>query len=127
MIDAFKDKIASAVENAVSKKLGDAIEELDGLLQTLPKEVSVNNVTALNVTFIGDPKLSKSSLELEINGLFSLKDEPAVSKLQQENVQVLFSCNGPTRMVGISLYENVLESAFTVYFEASCKRKFHEH
>lgn len=119
LVDAFEDQIASAVENAVSKKLLDAIQKLDPLLQSLPKEVTVNNIAALNVTIIGDPKLSSSSLELEINGLFSLKDEPAVSKLQHENVQVPFSCSGPARMVGISLHENVLESASAVYFEAN--------
>ncbi|KAL3503564.1 hypothetical protein ACH5RR_038013 [Cinchona calisaya] len=119
LIDAFKDKIASAVENAVSKKLGDAIEDLDRLLQSVPKEVSIDNIADLNVTFIGDPKLSNSSLELEINGLFSPKDKTAVSNLRHENVQVPFSCKGPSRMVGISVHENVLESASTVYFEAN--------
>ncbi|CDP13775.1 unnamed protein product [Coffea canephora] len=119
LVDAFEDKIASAVEDAVLKKLIGAIQELDSFLQSLPKEVTVNNISALNVTIVGDPKLSNSSLELEINGLFSLKDEAAVSKLQRENVEVPFSCNGPARMVGISVHENVLESASAVYFEAN--------
>lgn len=122
LIDAFEDKIASAVENAISKKLEDAIEEFDPLLQSLPKEVSVKNIAALNITFVGDPKISNSSLELEINGLFSLEDEAAASKLQHENVQVPVSCKGPARMVGISVHEKVFESACMVYFEVSVKK-----
>ncbi|KAL3508435.1 hypothetical protein ACH5RR_027836 [Cinchona calisaya] len=119
LIDAFENKIASAVENAVCKKLEDAVEKLDPLLQSLPKEVTMDNIFSFNISFVGDPKLSNFSLELELNGLFSLKDETAVTKLQHENVQVPISCNGPARMVGISVHEKVLESAATVYFETN--------
>ena len=89
-------------------------------MQSLPKEVSINSIADLNVTFIGDPELSNSSLELDINGLFSVKDKIEVSKLKHENIKVPFSCKAPTRMVGIGIHENVLESASMVYFEVSC-------
>ncbi|CAI9088321.1 OLC1v1022624C1 [Oldenlandia corymbosa var. corymbosa] len=125
LVDAFQDNIGSAVEKAVSKKLEDAIEKIDPLLESLPKEVSINNIADLNVTFIGDPELSSSSLELEISGLFSVKDENdeiEVSRLQHERVQGPVFCEDPTRMVGISVHENVLQSASTVYFQANKMR-----
>ncbi|KAK4386936.1 putative BPI/LBP family protein [Sesamum angolense] len=59
LIDAFEGKIGSAVENAVSKKIRDAIIKLDLQLQSLPKEAPITNIAELNVTFVDDPELSK--------------------------------------------------------------------
>ncbi|KAK4491753.1 hypothetical protein RD792_002528 [Penstemon davidsonii] len=114
LIDAFEGKISSAVEDAVSKKLKEAIPKLDSVLQSLPKEVSVTDIAKLNVTFVDEPELSGSSLNLQINGLFYAKNEVAHKTLKASH-----SCNEADKMVKISLHENVLKSASSVYFEAN--------
>ncbi|KAA8523628.1 hypothetical protein F0562_010051 [Nyssa sinensis] len=119
VVDAFGGKIGSSVEDAVSKKLEDGIVKLDSLLQSLPKEVAIDDTAALNVTFVNDPVLSYSSIDLEIDGLFTATDEVVVSNHYYENIRSsVFFCQGPAKMVGISLHENVLNSASFVYFNA---------
>lgn len=118
-MDAFGDKISSAIEDAVPKKIKDAIVKLDNLLQSFPKEVSVTNIAALNVTLVGDPALNESSLNLEIDGLFSAKDEAALPSLYHGIAQESSSCKEADKMVKISLHEDVLVSASSVYFEVS--------
>ncbi|KAL2495866.1 putative BPI/LBP family protein [Forsythia ovata] len=118
LVDAFKGKISSAVEDAMSKKIEDGIINLDSLLESLPKEVPINDIAALNVTFIDDPELTESSLDLEINGLFSAKNEVVVSNQYHRMLGASSSCKTANRMVRISLHEDVLKSASSVYFEA---------
>ncbi|XVF77336.1 hypothetical protein PTKIN_Ptkin14bG0034900 [Pterospermum kingtungense] len=74
IVGAFEGKIVSAVEDAVTEKIREGITKLDSLLQSLPKQMQVNDVVALNVTFVDDPLLSNSSVELQINGLFTAAD-----------------------------------------------------
>ncbi|KAK6132984.1 hypothetical protein DH2020_033275 [Rehmannia glutinosa] len=119
LIDAFEGKISSSVENAVSRKLKDAVVKLDSLLQSLPKEVPVTNIAALNVTFVDDPELTESSLDLEIDGLISAKHEVILSNHYHRLLQNSFSCKEADKMVKISLHEDVLKSGSSVYFEAS--------
>ncbi|KAL3851170.1 hypothetical protein ACJIZ3_013052 [Penstemon smallii] len=119
LIDAFEGKISSSVEDAVSKKLKEAIPKLDSVLQSLPKEVSVTDIAELNVTFVDEPELSGSSLDLQINGLFYAKNEVAHSKHYHKMLKASDSCNEADKMVKISLHENVLKSASSVYFEAN--------
>ncbi|MCH98149.1 LBP/BPI/CETP family carboxy-terminal domain protein, partial [Trifolium medium] len=71
LVDAFKANIGSAVEDAVSKKISEGIPTLDDLLQTLPKTILLDETAVLNVSFVGNPVLSNSSIELGINGLFT--------------------------------------------------------
>ncbi|CAA3021715.1 BPI LBP family At1g04970 [Olea europaea subsp. europaea] len=118
LVNAFEGTIISAVENAVSKKINDKIIKLDSVLQSLPKEVPITSIAALNITFLDDPKLSESSLDLEIDGLLSAKDETLVSNHYNKTLQPSFSCKEVDKMVGVSLHEDVLKSASTVYFEA---------
>ncbi|KAL0328529.1 UNVERIFIED_CONTAM: putative BPI/LBP family protein [Sesamum calycinum] len=119
LIDAFEGKIGSAVENAVSKKIRDAIIKLDLQLQSLPKEAPITNFAELNVTFVDDPELSESSLDLEVDGLFSAKHEAALSNHYHRLLQASSSCKEADKMVKISLQENVMKSASSVYFEAN--------
>lgn len=119
LVDAFQDKISSAVEDAVPKKIKDAIVKLDSLLQSLPREVSVTSIAVLNVTVVGDPLLSESSLDLEIDGLFSGKNETSLPSLYHRIVQASAACQEADKMVKISLHEDVLRSASSVYFEAN--------
>ncbi|CAI9760396.1 unnamed protein product [Fraxinus pennsylvanica] len=118
LVDAFEGKIISAVENAVSKEINNGIIKLDSVLQSLPKEVPITNIAALNFTFVDDPKLSESSLDLEIDGLLSAKEEIMVSNHYHKTLQPSYSCKEVQKMVRVSLHEDVLKSASTVYFEA---------
>lgn len=119
-MDAFADKISSAVEEAIPKKILDAIVKLDNLLHSFPKEVSVTSIAALNVTLVGDPTMNKLSLDLAIDGLFSANNEAAISSLLYHRIaQESASCKEADKMLEVSLHERVLGSASAVYFEVS--------
>ncbi|MBA0632559.1 hypothetical protein Godav_001271 [Gossypium davidsonii] len=118
IIDAFRGKIMSEVEDAIIKKIKEGMIKLDSLLQSLPKQLQVNSVVALNVTFMDDPLLTNSSVELEINGLFNGADEISVSNYYSKRARNFLSCNGLAKMVEISLHEKVFQSAGSVYFHA---------
>ncbi|KAK4846290.1 hypothetical protein QYF36_015471 [Acer negundo] len=62
MVDAFDEKIGSAVENAITKKLKEGILKLDSFLQALPKDVPVDDHASLNVTFVDNPVLNQSKM-----------------------------------------------------------------
>lgn len=115
--DAFEENIASAVEDAVSSKIKDGIINVDSLLKSIPKEIPIDNIAAINVTFVNDPVLSNSSVGLQIDGLFTEKDEIVVSNLYHKSLQVSDSCKGLDKMIGISFHEKVLNSAVFVYFD----------
>ncbi|KAI3992560.1 hypothetical protein MKX01_020852 [Papaver californicum] len=104
-INAFEGQIRSAVESTVSNKIREGILKLDSLLQTLPKEVPVDDIASLNVTLINKPLFEDSSIGLEINGLFTAKESGIVKK-----------------MLGISLHEAVFNSASGVYFKTDSLR-----
>ncbi|WKA12540.1 hypothetical protein VitviT2T_029915 [Vitis vinifera] len=118
LVDAFKEQIASAVEDSVSKRIREGIIKLDSLLQSVPKEIPVDHVAALNVTFVKDPVSSNSSIDFEINGLFTAKDGiPAPTNYHKKH-RAPVSCTGPAKMIEMSLDENVFNSATSVYFKA---------
>ncbi|KAJ0101162.1 hypothetical protein Patl1_04132 [Pistacia atlantica] len=119
VVEAFGGKIRSAVEDAISKKTGEEITKLDSLLQSLPKEIPVNDVAAFNVTFVSSPVLRSSSVELEIKGLFSASSDTAVPNYDHKRLQASIYCNTPAKMVGIAFHENVFSSAALVYFNAN--------
>ena len=118
MIDAFQDLIESQIEEAVSKKITEGISKLDSLLQTLPKQIPVYNNVAMNVTFVGNPVLSNTSIELDINGLFVPTSDSDSSFCDKELVD-LFAPNNSTKMVKISLHEKVFNSISSVFFNVS--------
>ncbi|KAF8414183.1 hypothetical protein HHK36_002182 [Tetracentron sinense] len=118
VVDAFKGQIGSAVENAITKKMKDGILKLDSLLQTIPKEIQVDDIAALNITFMNDPLLSNSSIGLEINGLFTTANKAVVTNYYHKNLQPSVSCKGPPKMLGISLDEAVFNSASAIYYNA---------
>ncbi|XP_074324055.1 putative BPI/LBP family protein At1g04970 [Apium graveolens] len=116
--DAFNEDIISSVEDAVSNKFKDGIIYVDCFLESVPKEIPIDNVTAINVTLVNDLVFSDSSFELEIDGLFTANDESVISSLQREAKDDSNSCEGLNKMIWISLHEKVLDSAVSVYFEA---------
>ncbi|CAN1285090.1 Putative BPI/LBP family protein At1g04970 [Linum perenne] len=116
--DAFADRIASAVESTITTKLGDGIVKLDAYLQSLPKEIPVDDVSALNVTFLNDPSLTSNSIQFDINGLFMARENQSTSTNYYLNSQSSVLCSDPHRMLGIELDEAVFNSACTLYYDA---------
>lgn len=119
LVDAFKGNIASAVEDAISKKIREGIAELDNLLQSLPKTISLDKTAVVNVSFVDNPVLTNSSIEIEINGLFTGRNDVLVPQSYHRRSETSVSCSGSTKMIMISLHENVLKSASLVYFTVS--------
>ncbi|KAJ0112384.1 hypothetical protein Patl1_01906 [Pistacia atlantica] len=118
MIDAFEEQIGSAVENAITKKLEEGILKLDSFLQSLPKEIPVDNHASLNVTFVDSPLVSSSSIGFDINGLFTAREKVPSPKYFHQNLQPSVSCTDQSKMLGISLDEAVFNSASALYYDA---------
>ncbi|XP_051135680.1 putative BPI/LBP family protein At1g04970 [Andrographis paniculata] len=119
LVDAFQSKISSAVEDGVSKKINSRIVKLDSLLQSLPKEVPATDIAYLNVTLVDDPKLSESSVNVEINGLFFTKHEITLSSHSHRSLEPSLSCEESDEMAKVSIHEKVLQSASSVYYKAN--------
>jgi lipopolysaccharide-binding protein len=119
VVNAFEGKIASAVENAISKKIREGIIKLDSLLQSIPKEIPVYHTAVLNVTFVDNPVLSNSSIEFEINGLVTAKDAVLVSNYNHKGWKDIFFGRDPAKMIQISLQQDVFNSVSLVYFDVS--------
>ncbi|KAI9382668.1 hypothetical protein POPTR_014G160700v4 [Populus trichocarpa] len=118
MIDAFEEQIGSAVENAITKNLGEGILKLDLFLQSLPKEIPVDDDASINVTFVDNPSLSNSSVGFDINGLFTARKKVPITMYYYENTLPSVLCTEPTKMLGISLDEAVFNSASALYYDA---------
>ncbi|KAL5200435.1 hypothetical protein ABZP36_021638 [Zizania latifolia] len=116
LINAFEDHIRAAVEKAIPENIIDGTSKLDSLLQSLPRSVNLDNVSALNMTFVSDPQYGNSSIEFDVDGLFS----SAVAKTSnlQKHPQLSLSCGGASKMLLLSLDEDVFNSALEVYFKA---------
>lgn len=119
MIDAFEGQIASAVESTLTKKLGEGILQLDSFLQGLPKEILVDDIAALNVTFVGEPSLSNASIGFDINGLFISRKKASVGKYYHKSSESSLFCTDQSKMVEISLEEAVFNSASALYYNVS--------
>ncbi|KAJ4975597.1 hypothetical protein NE237_000703 [Protea cynaroides] len=124
LADAFEGQIKSSVENAIIKKIKEGILKLDSLLKSLPQELPVNEIVALNVTFVNEPMFSNSSIGFEIDGLFTGADNAVSSGNYLMNSQHLASCEGPVKMLGISLDEAVFNSASNIYHNAQFMQWF---
>ncbi|MQM00661.1 hypothetical protein Taro_033398 [Colocasia esculenta] len=118
LVNAFEDQIRAAVETAIKKKTIEGISKIDSLLQKLPKEVRVDDIVSMNVTFVGEPSSGNSSVEFDIDGLFTDAHKVVVSNLLHMNSEPSNLCEEPIPMLGISLNEAVFNSASIVYFEA---------
>ncbi|WJX59005.1 hypothetical protein P8452_44397 [Trifolium repens] len=119
IIDAFEENIGSAVENAITKKLGNRISRLDSYLKSLPKEVPVDDHSSLNVTFVNDVLLSKSSVGFETNGLFiGRNDSLPIPNLCHKNSKLPILCTNSSKMLAITLDEAVFNSASSLYYDA---------
>ncbi|BBH02055.1 lipid-binding serum glycoprotein family protein, partial [Prunus dulcis] len=119
LVDAFEGQIVSAVEDNISKKIREGIMKLDFLLQSLPKQIALDDIAALNVTFVGNPVFSNSSIEFQINGLFMAPNDDFASSLYNKGSLDPVPFNAPAKMVEISLHENVFSSVSLVFFNAN--------
>lgn len=126
LVDAFEGQILSAVENSISKKITEGISELDSLLQSLPNEIPVDDFASLNVTFVNNPLLGDSSIVFEISGLVTARKELLLSSYDYEKLEPSVSCDGSSKMIGISLHEAVFNSGSSVYFSAGIMNWFVE-
>lgn len=122
MIKVFQGKIRTAIEDYVSMKTKEEVFKLDSLLQSLPKQIPVDETAAvLDLSVVNNPALSDTSVEFGLNGLFSAKTKSASTKslignYQNGSLLASASCN---KMIGISLLEDVFTSAASVYFNVS--------
>ncbi|XP_058788107.1 putative BPI/LBP family protein At1g04970 [Vicia villosa] len=118
LVDAFEDNIASSVEEGISGKIKEGITKLDNVLQALPKQISLDETAALNVSFVGNPVLSNSSVAIAINGLFTRTSDILAPQNYKKGYKVSSACGGLPKMMKISIHENVFKSASLVYFNA---------
>ena len=119
MVRAFGKKIRSSVEDAISRKIQYGIRKLDSKLQSLPKAVKVDKISALNVTFVDDVVVANSSIYLNVDGLFTARGHAVDFYHHARNSRPSMSCGGRPKMVGMSIHENVLNSASLVHFKVS--------
>ncbi|KAH0987526.1 hypothetical protein GBA52_014703 [Prunus armeniaca] len=116
LVDAFEGQIVFAVEDNISKKIREGIMKLDSLLQSLPKQIALDDIAALNVTFVGNPVFNNSSIEFQINGLFMAPNDDFASSLYNKDSLDPVPFNAPAKMVEILLHENVFSSVSLVFF-----------
>ncbi|VVA90026.1 unnamed protein product [Arabis nemorensis] len=118
MVNAFKDQIGASVETTIAKKLSEGVSDLDSFLQSLPKEIPVDDKAALNVTFTDNPILRNSSITFEIDGLFTKRETNQVLKSFLRKSVPSAICPGNSKMLGISVDEAVFNSAAALYYNA---------
>ncbi|CAN1799476.1 Putative BPI/LBP family protein At1g04970 [Linum perenne] len=118
LVDAFQNTIKSKVEKAVANKIRDGIAKLDTKLQSIPKLIKIDPTAALNVTFVNDPIFHSSSVELQINGLFTSLGNSLIPYYYRQSRGPSLFCDDGSHMIGIALHEDVLDSAATAYFNA---------
>lgn len=119
LFEAFEGKIKSAVESAVTKKISELITKLDSIFQSLPKQIPVSDIASMNTSFVRSPVLSDSSVEVEINGLFTASSGTSMLNYYHKGFESSASCSSPAKMIGIQLNENVFSSGALVYFNAN--------
>lgn len=88
-------------------------------MQTLPNQISLDKTAALNVSFVGNPVLTNSSIAIAINGLFTRTSEILVPQSYKKGYEVSSACGGLPKMIKVSIHENVFKSASLVYFNVS--------
>ncbi|KAL5075264.1 hypothetical protein RYX36_014248, partial [Vicia faba] len=121
LVDAFEENIASSVEEGISGKIKEGITKLDNFLQALRKQISLDETAALNVSFVGNPVLSNSSVAVAINGLFTRTSQIVVPQSYKKGYQVSSACGGLPKMIKVSIHENVFKSASLFQYTKTCK------
>jgi hypothetical protein len=97
--------------------------KLDSFLESLPKKIDLDSVAAMNVTFVNDPLFKSSSVEFDIDGLFIPSDKTAPSDMLLGDTQFALPLGSSSKMLWISLDEDVLNSVSVNYFKV-CSNSF---
>ncbi|XAR56745.1 hypothetical protein NMG60_11037330 [Bertholletia excelsa] len=118
IVGAFQKKIRSAIEDAITQKIEDKIVDLDDSLHSLPKEIALDEISSLNITFVDNIVFSESSISFGIDGLFIARDGVVDYDHFVQKSHALVSCEGLAKMLGIAIHEDVINSASSVYFNA---------
>lgn len=84
-------------------------------MQGLPRTISLDDVAALNMTFVNDPHYGNSSIEFDINGLITSAVSKTTNLLKHPHLSL--DCGGASKMLLLSLDEDVLNSALEVHFK----------
>ncbi|NP_001148143.1 putative BPI/LBP family protein [Zea mays] len=117
-IDGFSNHIISSVENAIKNKVMEGALKLDSFLGNLPKKIDLDSVAAMNVTVVNDPIFKSSSVEFDIDGLFIPSDETAPRDMRLGDTQFALPLGSSSKMLWISLDEDVFNSVSALYFKA---------
>ncbi|KAL5658531.1 hypothetical protein ACJX0J_031694, partial [Zea mays] len=117
-IDGFSNHIISSVENAIKNKVMEGALKLDSFLGNLPKKIDLDSVAAMNVTVVNDPIFKSSSVEFDIDGLFIPSDETAPRDMHLGDTQFALPLGSSSKMLWISLDEDVFNSVSALYFKA---------
>ncbi|WCJ37433.1 lipid-binding serum glycoprotein family protein [Euphorbia peplus] len=119
-IYSFQKHIGVSAQSAISKKFRKQILKLNSFLQDVPKEIPIDEISSLNVTFLR----SKPPYIFDINGLFISRNRiPVPFPFRSfRNSRPSVSCTERSKMIEISIHEDVLNSASTLYYDAKFMR-----
>jgi hypothetical protein len=88
------------VENAITKKITEGALKLDSFLGNLPKKVDLDSVAAMNVTFVNDPLFTAVPSDMLLG-----------------DIEYALPLGSSSKMLWISLDENVFNSVSALYFK----------
>ncbi|CAL5063778.1 unnamed protein product [Urochloa decumbens] len=126
-IDAFSNHIRSSVENAITQKIMEGALKLDSFLGNLPKKINLDSVAAMNVTFVNDPLFKSSSVEFDIDGLFIPSNETTAPRdMLLGDIEFALPFGSSSKMLWISLDEDVFNSVSALYFKAGLLQRMVE-
>ncbi|WCJ37436.1 lipid-binding serum glycoprotein family protein [Euphorbia peplus] len=117
MTHSFQRDIGVSVQNAISKKFREQILKLNSFLRDVPKEIPIDEISSLDITL-----LDGNSSIFDIKGLFISRNRiPAPTRNFRSNEPSVF-CTKEPNMIGISIHEDVLNSASALYYDAKFMR-----
>lgn len=114
---AFEDEIRSAIETAIVKRIMASAEQLDDYLQALPRNLPIDDVSAIDVTILEDPLVNPTFLSVGLKGEFTSLVKPVNFTVPDHGLEPGLFCSDSTKMVTIALMDYVVNSATTVYYE----------
>jgi hypothetical protein len=114
---AFEDEIRSAIETAIVKRIMASAEQLDDYLQALPRNLPIDDVSAIDVTILEDPLVNPTFLSVGLKGEFTSLVKPVNFTFPDHGLEPGLFCSDSTKMVTIALMDYVVNSATTVYYE----------
>lgn len=114
---AFDAQIRAAIEAAISKQIIISAEKLDNYLQSVPRNLPIDDASAIDVTVVGDPLVNPTFLSVGVEGEFTSLLKPINFTRPDHGLEPGLFCSDSTKMVTIALCDYVINSATTVYYE----------